>query len=205
MADGLLASVEQLLARAVAGAPATGATRARLEQARCPAATSPLRVAIAGKVKAGKSTLLNALVGEEVAPTDAGECTRIVTWYRNAAHLPGAAPRSRAASPSERPYHRTAAPSTSTSGPRRPDDVDHLEVRWPSRPAAQSVTLIDTPGVASLSTDVSARTERVPRRDGEDRSPSADAVVYLLRHLHASDVRLPRGASTTRTWPTARP
>ena len=43
----------------------------------------PLRVAIAGKVKAGKSTLLNALVGDELAPTDAGECTRIVTWYRH--------------------------------------------------------------------------------------------------------------------------
>ena len=32
-------------------------------------------------MKAGKSTLLNALVGEVLAPTDAGECTRIVTWY----------------------------------------------------------------------------------------------------------------------------
>ena len=41
----------------------------------------PLRVAIAGKVKAGKSTLLNGLVGEELAPTDASECTKIVTWY----------------------------------------------------------------------------------------------------------------------------
>ena len=40
-------------------------------------------MAIAGKVKAGKSTLLNALVGEQVAPTDAGECTRVVTWYRD--------------------------------------------------------------------------------------------------------------------------
>ena len=37
--------------------------------------TGPLRVAVAGKIKAGKSTLLNALVGEELAPTDAGECT----------------------------------------------------------------------------------------------------------------------------------
>ncbi len=43
----------------------------------------PLIVAIAGKVKAGKSTLLNSLVGEQLAPTDAGECTQIVTWYRN--------------------------------------------------------------------------------------------------------------------------
>ena len=42
----------------------------------------PLRIAIAGMVKAGKSTLLNAIIGEEIAPTDTGECTRIVTWYR---------------------------------------------------------------------------------------------------------------------------
>ena len=34
--------------------------------------SGPLRLAIAGRVKAGKSTLLNALVGEELAPTDAG-------------------------------------------------------------------------------------------------------------------------------------
>ena len=32
----------------------------------------PLRVAIAGRVKAGKSTLLNALIGDDLAPTDAG-------------------------------------------------------------------------------------------------------------------------------------
>ena len=43
----------------------------------------PLRIAVAGKVKAGKSTLLNALVGEQLAPADAGECTRVVTWYRD--------------------------------------------------------------------------------------------------------------------------
>ena len=45
----------------------------------------PLRVAIAGRVKAGKSTLLNALLGEQLAPTDAGECTTIATWYRHGA------------------------------------------------------------------------------------------------------------------------
>ena len=45
---------------------------------------APLRVAIAGKVKAGKSTLLNAMIGEMVAATDAAECTKLVTWYQYA-------------------------------------------------------------------------------------------------------------------------
>ena len=77
----LLADVEGLVRDAVAvysGTPQEGELRelmARLGE--------PLRVAIAGRVKAGKSTLLNALVGQELAPTDAGESTRIVTWYRN--------------------------------------------------------------------------------------------------------------------------
>src|SRR5207249_1557344 len=41
-----------------------------------------LRVAIVGRVRAGKSTLLNALVGQELAATDAGKGTQVVTWYR---------------------------------------------------------------------------------------------------------------------------
>ena len=48
----------------------------------------PLRVAIAGRTKAGKSTLLNALVGERLATTDAGECTRIVTVCTQVGHSP---------------------------------------------------------------------------------------------------------------------
>lgn len=48
----------------------------------------PIRVAIAGTLNAGKSTLVNALVGEDIAPTDATEATRIVAWFRH-----GAAPR----------------------------------------------------------------------------------------------------------------
>ena len=68
-----------LLDRAAAATADDGA-RARLAEARA-RLHGPLRLAIAGKVKAGKSTLLNALLGEELAPTDAGECTKIVTWY----------------------------------------------------------------------------------------------------------------------------
>ena len=49
----------------------------------------PLRVAIAGRLKSGKSTLVNALIGRRVAPTEVGECTRIVTQFRYGTVRPG--------------------------------------------------------------------------------------------------------------------
>ena len=45
--------------------------------------SEPIRIALAGTLKAGKSTLVNALVGQDIAPTDATEATRIVTWFRH--------------------------------------------------------------------------------------------------------------------------
>ena len=41
----------------------------------------PVRVAVVGRVSAGKSTMVNALLGQRVAPTDVSECTRLVTWF----------------------------------------------------------------------------------------------------------------------------
>ena len=109
--------------------------RARwLHGASCDRLDEPLRVAIAGKVKAGKSTLLNALVGEQVAPTDAGECTRVVTWYRDG-H--GAADR---AAPARR-RRRRPLPVRRRDGAlvidlrrhARPSELDRLVVDWPSQ------------------------------------------------------------------------
>jgi len=50
------------------------------------------------------------------------------------------------------------------------------------------MTILDTPGIASISADISARTHRVLAAD-DGRVPVADAVLYLMRHTHASDVR----------------
>lgn len=41
----------------------------------------PLRVAVAGRISSGKSTLVNALIGRRVAPTGVGECTRLLTRF----------------------------------------------------------------------------------------------------------------------------
>ena len=72
-------------------------------------------------------------------------------------------------------------------GGRTAEDVERLEVSWPTS-RLRDLTLIDTPGIASISTDLSARTLRVLTPE-DDRPPVVDAVLYLLRHTHASDVR----------------
>jgi hypothetical protein len=145
----------------------------------------PLRVAIAGKVKAGKSTLLNALVGEEIAPTDAGECTRVVTWYQDG-HSPRVLMYPKAAAPKQLTIHRNRGSLSFDLMGTPTDQVDRLVVDWPSQ-NLRSTTLIDTPGIASLSSDTSMRAGAFLTPD--DAPTPADAVIYLMRHLHATDVR----------------
>ena len=146
----------------------------------------PLRVAIAGKVKAGKSTLLNALVGEEIAPTDAGECTRVVTWYQDAPSPKVLMYSKGGGAPRQLSIHRNDGALAFDLGGTPTDRVDRLVVDWPSQ-SLRGTTLIDTPGIDSLSTDVSARSHQFLAP--EDEPTAADAVVYLMRHLHSGDVR----------------
>ncbi|MBW9111996.1 dynamin family protein [Microbacterium ureisolvens] len=147
--------------------------------------SEPIRLALAGMVKAGKSTLLNAMLGERLAPTDAGECTRVVTWYRYSAtptitmHLVEGEQR-------RMPIRRDAGRLVLDLGGIPPEDVAWIDVGWPST-GLRSLILIDTPGIASLSRDVSARSTDFLVPDTEPSS--ADAIVYLMRHLHASDLK----------------
>ena len=59
-------------------------------------------------------------------------------------------------------------------------------MEWPSS-SLRLLTLIDTPGIAALSGAPSARTADF-LTPGEGRETAADAVLYLMKHLHATDV-----------------
>ena len=182
VAATLLDAVRRLLdtARPILGP----AHAARIDELR-ERIDGPLRVAIAGKVKAGKSTLLNALVGEKVAPTDAGECTKVVTWYRNShvyrvTAIPWDGP------PAGLRFRRTDEELEVDLGGLSADDLQYVDVEWPTE-RLRDVTLVDTPGLASISDDISMRSQRYLATD-EQGPGEADAVIYLLRHLHPADV-----------------
>jgi GTPase SAR1 family protein len=145
---------------------------ARLEQ--------PLRIAFVGPWRSGKSTLLNAIMGEEVAPVQGADGSDVFTWYED-----GAEPRATAYSTSQPPQELTMA--RSATGMRvdlswRVGELRDIVVQWPTR-ALRQVTLIDTPAVSGAD-----EPGRVPVMDRVLRD--ADAVLYLTRDGRGTDLRV---------------
>ncbi|WP_019812714.1 dynamin family protein [Saccharomonospora saliphila] len=119
--------------------------------------SAPLQVAVAGRIKSGKSTLVNALIGRRVAPTDIGECTRLVTRFQY-----GTVDR----------IEVVFRDGTTKVLPFAPDGmipaelgvdldtVSHVEA-YLTNAALEHMTVIDTPGLGSLDTASVSRTEHL--------------------------------------------
>jgi hypothetical protein len=157
----------------------------------------PLRVAIAGRLKAGKSTLVNALIGRRVAPTAVGECTRVITRFRY-----GPADRIDVV---RRDRTRHSIPLDDDGMiPHRlgvpPAQVAHVDVTLTSE-RLRDLTVVDTPGLASTDTGVSARAEQAVGTsaapfdtdvdaDSAAEVAAAEAVVYVFTQaVRADDAR----------------
>src|SRR5256714_6832894 len=146
--------------------------------------SEPLRVAIAGRLKSGKSTLVNALIGRRVAPTEVGECTRIVTQFRY-----GTADRvdvvRRDGSRVSLPLDESGMIPQRLGVPR--SEISYVDVALTSD-HLRDLMVVDTPGLSSANSVVSAGARRflfnaAPTRQGIGRDPvgrpsRAQAVVH---------------------------
>ncbi|MDL5155025.1 dynamin family protein [Actinomycetospora termitidis] len=128
-------------------------------------------IVVTGPVSSGKSTLVNALVGRRVAPTGAGECTRLTARY-----VRGPVDRLDVvlADGSRRPLPLAEGGRVPAAVGDRlgvdPADVDHLLVSLTSD-ALDGLTVVDTPGAGS------ARRPRGPARGSTD---AAEAALVVL-------------------------
>lgn len=162
-----------------------GATQAQVLDVRR-RLSEPLRVAIAGRLKAGKSTLVNALIGRRVAPTEVGECTRIVTQFRY-----GTSDRvdvvRRNGTRSSLPLDEGGMIPQRLGVPR--SEVAYVDVTLTSD-HLRDLTVVDTPGLSSANTAVSAQarrflfTEAPIDEDLDDDSTGAlsgaEAIIYVF-------------------------
>ncbi|GAB2997786.1 dynamin family protein [Saccharothrix stipae] len=166
--------------------------------------SAPLQVAVAGRIKSGKSTLVNALIGRRVAPTDVGECTRLVTRFQY-----GTVDRIEVVFTDGR---KQVLPFEA-NGSIPPDlgvDVDrvsHIEA-YLTNAVLRDLTVIDTPGLGSLDAASVARTEAllgaVSGADGLDpvsrnAVAGAEAVLYVVTQGVRADDQQALAAFTAAT------
>ncbi|GAA1250131.1 dynamin family protein [Prauserella halophila] len=117
---------------------------------------APLQVAVAGRIKSGKSTLVNALIGRRVAPTDVGECTRLVTRFQY-----GTVDRIEVVFTDGSKQVQPFAPDGGIPAELGVDieSVSHIEA-YLTNAVLRDMTVIDTPGLGSLDTSSVARTQQ---------------------------------------------
>jgi len=178
LCDGALASLQE------------GPARAALLQVRTNL-HEPLQVTVAGGVSSGKSTLVNALLGQRIAAVDAGECTRVVTRFRYS--------------------HHERAEVDLVDGSRRTVQLRNgmlpAELGVPVEQVRQVVVhlsnsglthlgIVDTPGLNTVTAANQEQTtgflglaaDTPAGRDTVTSIGQADALIFLMPHLRQADV-----------------
>lgn len=178
--------------RQAAGIPAL-----REELSRCyQRLQQPMRVAIVGKIKAGKSTFMNALLEEQVVETGAVETTFNVNWLLHG--------RERSLTIYYKDKNRSPEPTSYEKLgqlTRRSEDpevlaylrsIQYIRVTYPNDILCL-FDLIDTPGLESVYEDDAKNTlELLMSKEmataTQDEAANADAIIYLFsKGLSASD------------------
>lgn len=164
----------------------------------------PCELAIAGKVKAGKSSFLNALLGVDLAMVGTTETTATINYFKYGYPDDPNRPVVVYWNDGREPEVQTKEFLDSLQGHdrdilERAEKIDHLEYLVP-HPILKNITLIDTPGVGSVEDIHEQRTadyfnpQRVALREKHARqsdslTEGADAVVYISTPVPESSAR----------------
>ena len=172
MATSVLAAVSGLCHELAAHASFAGSRLAAIRTSL----GEPLRVAVGGRVSAGKSTLINALLGGRFAPVRAEETAQITTVYRWA----GAGEPMRVRLIHDDLVEELRPESDGSVPPVPPEGDAYLEV-FLDVTLLRTLELIDTPGLYSAdTTGYSDAGRRALSAESARRMAEADAVLFLI-------------------------
>jgi len=145
----------------------------------------PVRVAVVGRVKAGKSTMVNALLGQAVAPTDVSECTKVVTWFRYG-HPQRIVVELKDGRRTELQLTAQGMLPADLGIPLA--EISDIQT-YLANELLRSMTLVDTPGIGSAHDEISMSTRELlaVSQGSAAAAAKADAVVFLLNQVMLED------------------
>lgn len=144
---------------------------------------SPLKVAVVGIIKAGKSTLINALLRKEILATGNLEATYSVTWFKYG-EVPRLVIRLKDNSCFEAPIrdlHFWTLRDSKKSNPRL-DNVQYVEI-YDNNPMLQQIEIIDTPGLGStyrIDSENAIDFLGISSQITTNEASKADAIIYAF-------------------------
>lgn len=145
---------------------------------------SPLRVAVVGIMKAGKSTFMNALMGEDILYTGDLETTYTVCWFRYGT-VPSLTVCFRSGEEQQFPFEDLQKWSVRKFEAENPriNDVKYLIIHYPAE-VLKTLEFIDTPGLNSVyGTDAQNTLDFLSLKGSEDtlqEAGKADAIIYAF-------------------------
>jgi GTP-binding protein EngB required for normal cell division len=163
-------------------------------------------VACLGQFKRGKSSVLNALVGENVLPTGVVPVTTVPTIVRYGSRV-SARVRFETGGWTDIPVETAAEYVSEEKNPENAKHVDGLEIFVPSPLLATGMCFVDTPGLGSVFTGNTAATQAfIPHIDaalvviGADPPLAGEELVLIeavSRHVQDLIIALNKADRTT--------
>lgn len=138
----------------------------------------PLRIAVSGAARTGKSTVVNAVVGEQIAPVQVADGDQVLTWYRDGP-VPRATVYPTEGTPLEVPVSRLDHRLHLDLRQWQRHNIERVGVEWPAR-MLRYATLIDTAAPGSTS--------------GAPAEEEADALLHLVRTVDSDPLEPLRAA-----------
>jgi energy-coupling factor transporter ATP-binding protein EcfA2 len=144
--------------------------------------TEPLTLAVAGHTNAGKSTLVNALIGARIAPTADTECTKVITRFRFGSDMAQLVPLRGGPQPLWLTPDRRLPLADELPIPQ--EQLAHIEVSLSYEPLRR-LTVIDTPGLSG-DEGLANQTEQLlglatPNHDAPRLAhDAADVLLFVL-------------------------
>jgi hypothetical protein len=150
LGDALIRAIESVLEAAPATFPF--ALKSQLSQAQRKLARPDIRIAFGGLFKAGKSTLLNAIIGQDLLPSndlaETGAPAQIRVGPVTEIHVHRASGIIEAIGATREHISTNASLRLSDGQRRRSEDLPKLvDISLPSFPFSAHITLVDVPGL----------------------------------------------------------